>query len=260
MESLDNILSGGGEAVSAPEPENVVTEATQEQQPQETVAEAEGERQEGQATVPHQALHAEKQKVKRYTEEVANVREELAALRAQNQQLAQLMAQSRQQPQQQEEPPDWYTDPARATEQFVSPYVQRIEHMIRQQGQQIAQYQFGADKVKAAEDAFMQAVSLGRLDAADEQRIRMSPNPYAEVVQWHQRKQVLEEMGDDPAAYREKLKQELLAELQAQQQSAPAQQSAAPVMPSNLAAARNVGSRSGPAWSGPASLGDIFKR
>lgn len=259
MDSLDNILSGGGEATPAPEPEKVATEATQEQPEQQPVAEAEGERQEGQATVPHQALHAEKQKVKRYTEEVADLRREIADRDAAwERRIAQLM--QAQQPQQQQEPPDWYADPAKATEQFVSPYVQRIEHMIRQQGQQIAQYQFGADKVKAAEDAFMLAVTSGRLDAADEQRIRMSPNPYAEVVQWHQRKQVLEEMGDDPAAYKEKLKQELLVELQAQQQSAPAQQSAAPVMPSNLAAARNVGSRSGPAWSGPASLGDIFKR
>ena len=34
----------------------------------------------------------------------------------------------------------------------------------------------------------------------------------------------------------------------------------APVFPSNLAGARNVGSRSGPAWSGPPSLDDIFDR
>jgi hypothetical protein len=29
--------------------------------------------------------------------------------------------------------------------------------------------------------------------------------------------------------------------------------------PSNLAAARNVGRRSGPNWSGPPSIGDIIK-
>ena len=34
----------------------------------------------------------------------------------------------------------------------------------------------------------------------------------------------------------------------------------ATVAPSNLAGARNVGTRSGPAWSGPASLNDIFDR
>jgi hypothetical protein len=32
------------------------------------------------------------------------------------------------------------------------------------------------------------------------------------------------------------------------------------VMPSNIAGARNVGSRTGPAWSGPPSLQDIFAR
>jgi prophage DNA circulation protein len=33
-----------------------------------------------------------------------------------------------------------------------------------------------------------------------------------------------------------------------------------PVFPSNLASARNVGARRGPAWSGPMPLEDIFKR
>jgi hypothetical protein len=40
-------------------------------------AEGEGEGQ-GQKMVPHEALHAEKQKVKRYTEEVADFRKQLS--------------------------------------------------------------------------------------------------------------------------------------------------------------------------------------
>ena len=42
--------------------------------------------------------------------------------------------------------------------------------------------------------------------------------------------------------------------------AAEAAQRFAHATPSNLAGARNVGSRSGPAWSGPASLNDIFDR
>ena len=38
------------------------------------------------------------------------------------------------------------------------------------------------------------------------------------------------------------------------------QQRRGPVYPSNLAGARNVGTRSGPAWSGPTPLDDIFDR
>ena len=36
------------------------------------------------------------------------------------------------------------------------------------------------------------------------------------------------------------------------------QQRRAPVMPSNLAGARNVGRRFGPAWAGPPSMDEIF--
>ena len=86
-----------------------------------------------------------------------------------------------------------------------------------------------------------------------------SPNRYAAAVQWHKRQQVAAEIGDDPVAFREKVKAELLAELQQKTETEqPAQP--APVMPSNLATNRNVGARSGPAWGGPPTLGDIFKR
>ena len=70
------------------------------------------------------------------------------------------------------------------------------------------------------------------------------------------------EIGSDPAAYKAKLAEEIRSQLMAefQQGQQPAAQRAAPVMPSNFATGRNVGARSGPAWSGPPSLDDIFKR
>ena len=57
-----------------------------------------------------------------------------------------------------------------------------------------------------------------------------------------------------------KVEAEILAKhgiTQGEQQAAPA---ARAVMPSNLAGARNVSARSGPAWSGPAPISDIFNR
>ena len=54
------------------------------------------------------------------------------------------------------------------------------------------------------------------------------------------------------------MREKVLAELQ-QGDGQQAQQRQA-AMPSNFASARNVGSRAGPAWSGPASIQDIFKR
>ena len=90
-EPLDSILSGGGEAVSgqnadrieadarsAGEGESLPSQAGEsfDEQPSEAdAAEAHGE-----ATtkmVPHQALHAERQKSRRYSEEVADFRRQL---------------------------------------------------------------------------------------------------------------------------------------------------------------------------------------
>jgi hypothetical protein len=95
-------------------------------------------------------------------------------------------------------------------------------------------------------------------------RVMSSPSPYLALVDWHKRQVAAAEIGDDPAAYREKLKAEILAELQSDVSSrAPAQQQPAAArtpaaMPSNFATGRNVGARSGPSWSGPQPLKEIF--
>lgn len=72
MADLDSILSGQG-AVASTTPEPATTEAQQaEVTTQEYDQQQEGgEGGQGQKMVPHEALHAEKQKVKRYTEQVA---------------------------------------------------------------------------------------------------------------------------------------------------------------------------------------------
>ena len=79
-------------------------------------------------------------------------------------------------------------------------------------------------------------------------------------MQWYARRKVLSEVGSDPAAYRERLKAEILAELNGGNAPAQQQQKAPAVMPSNLSAARNVGTRSGSMWGGPTPITDIFKR
>lgn len=61
----------------------------------------------------------------------------------------------------------------------------------------------------------------------------------------------LAEIGD-VESYKAKLREELMAELQAQQ---PAQ----PQIPPSLSTQRSVSARSGPAWSGPPALGDLLK-
>ena len=267
MDTLDDILSGGGSAPATNEQEvtqQVATEGGEGQQQEQQQTEAQGTegQQQGQKMVPHEALHAEKQKVKRYTEEVAEFRRSNESLQRQVSELLQRVPVP-----QKETPkaPDFFENPEAATahhvQSQVSPQFDQINQTLLAFAKDNAITRFTEDAVNEAERAFIAAMQGGKLDQADYQKVVGSPNRYAAAVQWHKRQLAQAEIGDDPAKYREKLEAEIrekvLAEInggqpQAQQQPA--------VMPSNLAGARNVGARSGPAWSGPAPLQDIFNR
>lgn len=264
MADLDNLLSGHSEAV--PEANNEQEQVTQEtagesQQPE--ASEQEGEQQ-GQRMVPQQALHAEKQKVKRYTEQVSDFQRQLSETNAAwERRMAQLVEAVK--PKQEAAPaPDFFENPSAATrhevQQFATPQFEQINQQLLAIARDNAETRFTPETVNEAEQAFISAYQSQKLDPADYQKVVSSPNRYAAAVQWFKRQQAQAEIGDDPAAYKAKLEAEIrekvLAEVNGGQ---PAQQRQA-VMPSNLAGARNVGARSGPAWSGPSTIDDIFNR
>jgi hypothetical protein len=267
---LDSILSG--DRASAPSPETP-TPARQEppaqeaaQQPQ-PASEAEPETHElpdGRKTVPIEALHAERGKVKRYTEEVADFRKQLQESNAAwERRMAQVLeaVKPKQEPQ---AAPDIFDNAPEAIRHTVAPQFDQINQTVLANARLIAGMKYSDDEVDTAEKAFIEAVQSQRLDPADYHKVVGSPNRYAAAVQGHKRQQAQAEIGDDPAAFRAKVEAEILAKhgLQAPANGAAHQQpqQPAPVMPSNLATARNVGSRGGPAWSGPKPLDDIFKR
>ena len=274
-ESLDNILSGSGEAVSQTETladgksavEENVAQAEGESQQQAEAEGNEGQQQGGQRTVPHEALHAEKQKVKRYTEEVSSLRQEIADRDAAwERRIAQLVEAQKPKAEPQQKP-DWFENPEAATQhavrETISPQLDQVTTTLMATAQMVAGIKYGDDKVAEAEQAFLDAMRSQKLDPADYHKVANSPNRYASAVQWHQRQLAQAEIGDDPAAYKAKLEAEVrekvLAELQQGEGQQTQQRQAA--MPSNFASARNVANRSaGPAWSGPASIQDIFKR
>ena len=265
MSNLDDILSGRGESAPAQEkPAEVETtqEATTEQAAESTETGAEGTPPaDGQTMVPHAALHAEKQKIKRYTEQIASFEQKLNETNQAWERRLNKMLEAINKPQQQAPapPPDFFENPQAATMHAVSPHLERMENVLMANAKLVATIKYDDKQVDEAERAFIRAYEAQTLDPADYQKVVNSPNRYAAAVQWHKRQQVAAEIGDDPVAFREKVKAELLAELQ-KNGDQPAQDPPAPVMPSNLATARNVGARAGPAWSGPKPLGDIFKR
>lgn len=274
-EPLDSILSGGGEAVSGQTTQTPVADAGRtgegdshasaghdDLDAHADVDAAEVAR-DGTRMVPHQALHAERQKVRRYTEEVADFRKALAETNAAFErrmgQLVEAIAPRQGPP----PPPDFFDNPEAATRhsvvETVSPEFERINQTLHAFARDQAIGRFDESKVNDAEQAFLGALRAGQLDPADYRRVVGSANRYAEAVRWHQRQTARAEIGDDPAAYRSRLEAELREQILAELGSGGAHRFAQ-LAPSNLAGARNVGSRGGPAWSGPASLNDIFDR
>lgn len=261
---LENILSGQGAVAPAPETRT----EPQPEQPAEPQANAEpaseGEPQtDERGMVPVAALQAERQKAKRYTEQVAEFQQKLEQQNAQwEQRFSQIFSQLQPKPAQPEpeQAPDIWTDPdaylQRGVQQAVSPVMGQLKAMQRG----MAELQFKPEVVAEAEKAFNTAANEGKLPREFIQQINGSPNPWAAAVQWHQQQTAMAEIGSDPAAWkaqqREALKAEIMAELQQGQQ--PGAQRAAPVMPGNFATGRNVGARSGPAYAGPPALDDIL--
>lgn len=270
MTTLDNILSGQSDAVSEQTAvEESVAQAAEgaSQQEQSTdTDEVQATEVNGQRMVPHAALHASKEKVKRYTEQVAEFEKSMGGVREQNamltRQVTELLTRIPQQKAEQQQPPDQFDDFPGATRHVVQPEFQRIEQQLLAIAKDTAVTRFTEEKVNEAEQAFISALQSKKLDPADYQKVVGSPNRYAAAVQWHQRQVAQAEIGDDPAAYKTKLEAELREKIAAEQQQGgqQAQQRQQEVMPTNLAGARNAGARSGPAWAGPSSIDDIFNR
>ena len=268
MSTLESILSGEREPAPVEATTTVAQPEPVQEQPQSQPDPSSDEdpQPNDQGMVPVAALQATREKAKRkYTETVSDFEKRMAEAEQRNEQrFAQLIA-SLQPKQAQPEPapaPDFWDKPedfvrSQAVE-MVSPLQQQMLAMARE----VAEVRFQPDTVKAAEEAFNNAARTGQIDPVEYRRIQSSPNPFAAAVQWHQKTAAMAEIGSDPAAYKAKLAEEIRAQVMAELQQGNTPQAAetrpAPVMPGNFATGRNVGARSGPAYSGPPRLEDIL--
>jgi hypothetical protein len=167
------------------------------------------------------------------------------------------------------EPVDFWTEPDAALKQRLDPLQNEIRQTISSMTLRASKAEAIATHGRPAVDA-MEA-EIGKLIEANDpelpalrQAMLSSEDPVGIAMNWYSRRKVLAEVGNDLAAYRKRIEDEIRAEIAggASPSAQPGQPTAAepPVLPSNLAGARNVGTRAGPAWSGPAPLKDIFKR
>lgn len=209
--------------------------------------------------VPQQALHASREKERSERERADRLEREMAELRG----FVQAQTQQRQ-PAPTAEPPkpvEFWDDPAKWGETLLTPVQEQLLETRFMVSEARALAAFGQDAVTAAQTAVKEAIQSGQLNGGTVQaQLRQSRDPIGDVVRWHQNSPAVQEKS-----MREKLRAEIMAEYGlapgTAEPAAPAAPAATPsVMPSNLAGARNVGTRAGPAWSGPKPLNDIFDR
>lgn len=249
MNSLDNVLRGEvtDDATANAAAEPVETNHTGETQQTDAAA---GESQaaapeagndaspasEQEKHVPLSALEAERKGRQDWKEKAIRFEEELKHLRAQQSQ-----PQAQQPSQQQPMTPEL----ALLNERF------NVSELLARE-----KYADLDEKMEVFQKAASENPALGA-------ELAKQKHPYEWMYKHATKLQALAEIGDDPTAYEQKLRDKIMAEIQASQPAEPQQpatQPAAPVLPKTLATTRSAGPRSAPTWTGPTSLNDILKR
>jgi hypothetical protein len=243
------------------------------------------------ATVPRGALEAEREKRRKYTDEVEGMRKALEDVRRQNADLAQAVLRSQQPPPpapEPEKPPDFdWDNPVTTVEQRIEAALQkeRVRAADENRQRQIAwQAQREEREKKAAVEKHGQSAYDEAFGALRDLRVNNDPlfgvafnkimqaQDQAEaLIQWGKERKAQAEVNGDfvgwKQRYREQVRNEYLDELRNgtareghnldldEDEELPRRR---PRMPSDLSSAPSVGSRSGPTWDGPASIKDIL--
>jgi hypothetical protein len=252
---LDAFLGAGSEPASAPEPQQAPPPEPPEQDaPDEDEGDAaepdQGddappEPRPGERTVPLAVLEKTR---KDHKERAARLEGELAELRRQFDEAKRVASQPQQQPQ--------YQQPINPAEDPAGYRAQVQQDLLNERlniSQAAAQREFGAEAVTAATEEFRQAMEK---NPALRAQLYQQLDPYNWVMKQAEVIRLQREIGDDPKAYRERLRAEIEAELNAAPATPPT--SPAARLPPSLANARSAAPRSNGAWSGPTPLSELF--
>jgi|SRR5215469_1745623 len=136
-------------------------------------------------------------------------RRNLEARVAQYEERERLAQQQQQRPQY-----DHITQPAEYTDQrlqeVMSPVLRQIYSALAHTNRALAYQIYGQDEVDQAHREFDAESATGRMHPAENFRVMSQVNPFAAAVEWRRSRQMMSEVGNDPRAYRERLREELL--------------------------------------------------
>lgn len=147
--------------------------------------------------------------------------------------------------------PDVIEDPTGFAQTMQTQVASMVQNERLNMSEAMARQSHGDEKVNAARDAL-----LASGDQAAHQQIMQSAMPYEALIKWHEQQSFFQQVGSDPQAFmnqeRERIRAEVMAELQAQQ-TAKAVKSAP-----SLAAETSIGGRTSSAAPTLTPLDDIL--
>lgn len=136
--------------------------------------------------------------------------------------------------------------------------IYRMENVVLNTSERAARKDHGNETVEKAWARVQQEFAQ---NPALQYQIANAPDPWDQVVQHGKRLLAMDEIGNDPAAFRKKLEEQIRAELAAAAPGGGAapdpSKPAAPRLPESLAGARSAGAR-GTTWTGPQPFDQLF--
>ena len=207
-----------------PEPSAEVEVEAEAEQTGETKSEPPSPESDPQQTAPITALLDEREKRQEAQRRAEEADRKMRELQAELQSFKQPKV----------EAPDWFEDPQAAARHQAQTVEQQFQHRMMQQSRFWAEREFGADEVNAAVAYFDQ-------HPEQSQQFQSHPSPFHAAVEFYKRQQVVAEVGSDPEAFRQKLREEIRAELEAEYKNAAPVQSRPKAPPPSIASAPSQG-------------------
>lgn len=114
-------------------------------------------------------------------------------------------------------PPEFWDNPDEWGRSLVTPIHEQLFQQRQGVSRLLAEEKHGSDNVRAAYHALGQAMQADPAVQTDYLRIMRSNHPYGELVAWHKKRQAFDEIGGDPAAYRNRVLDEAMRDPEVQQ-------------------------------------------
>jgi hypothetical protein len=121
------------------------------------------------------------------------------------------------QPRQTEQGPDFetrfFSDPQGVLQEVTQNFAQQLATVQLDSDLKLAEIRHGSDVFKTAFEAYMGAVGDGN-NFPLYQRVMSAPSPGEEIMRWHRENTLLQETGGDIEAFRQRIREQVLQELQ----------------------------------------------